>query len=82
MAPFAGYEGLGPPPATPAAGRLGRLEPGTVIEVDRKVDQSGIASLGKVAVTIGYELANQRVMLRLDGHRPSCPTGYRRTRSG
>ncbi|MGW7276240.1 IS481 family transposase [Streptomyces sp. NPDC054864] len=58
----------GPPPAAAATGRLGRLEPGTVIEVDRKVDLSGVASLGKTEVTVGYELANQRVTLRLDGH--------------
>ncbi|KNB49343.1 IS481 family transposase [Streptomyces caatingaensis] len=58
----------GPPPAAPAAARAGRLEPGTVIEVDRNIDQSGIASLGKVPVTIGYELASRRVTLRLDGH--------------
>lgn len=58
----------GPPPAAPAAGRLGRLEPGTVVEVDRKADLSGVASLGKAEVTVGYELANQRVTLRLDGH--------------
>ncbi|MFF3159058.1 IS481 family transposase [Streptomyces sp. NPDC057910] len=58
----------GPPPAAPASGRLGRLEVGTVIEVDRKVDLSGVASLGNTEVTIGYELAGQRVTLRLDGH--------------
>ncbi|MFJ4790892.1 hypothetical protein [Streptomyces sp. NPDC088794] len=58
----------GPPPAAPAAGRLGRLEPGTVIEVDRKLDVNGVASLGKTEVTVGYELANQRVTFRLDGH--------------
>ena len=58
----------GPPPAAPATARLGRLEPGTVIEVDRNVDQSGIAVLGNARVKIGYELANRRVTLRLDGH--------------
>ncbi len=57
----------GPPPAAPAAG-LGRLEAGTVIEVDRNVDLSGIARLGSEPVKIGYELANRRVTLRLDGH--------------
>ncbi|MFB7161002.1 hypothetical protein [Streptomyces sp. NPDC056242] len=39
-----------------------------MIEIERKVDLSGVASLGKAKVTIGYELANQRVTLRLDGH--------------
>ncbi|RBM21192.1 IS481 family transposase [Streptomyces sp. PT12] len=58
----------GPPPAAPAAARQGQLTPGDVVEVDRNVDQSGIAQLGGVAVTIGYELANRRVTLRLDGH--------------
>ncbi|MET7356375.1 integrase core domain-containing protein [Streptomyces mirabilis] len=58
----------GPPPAARAAGRLGRLEPGTVIEVDRKVDLSGVTSLGSAKVRVGYELAGQRVTLRLDGH--------------
>ncbi|MEV4450870.1 integrase core domain-containing protein [Streptomyces mirabilis] len=58
----------GPPPAARAAGRLGRLEPGTVIEVDRKVDLSGVTSLGSAKVTVGYELAGQRVTLRLNGH--------------
>ncbi|MFF3160152.1 integrase core domain-containing protein, partial [Streptomyces sp. NPDC057910] len=58
----------GPPPATAAASRLGRLEPGCVIEIDRKVDLSGVISLGKAKVTVGYELAGQRVTLRLDGH--------------
>nr|WP_163017306.1 hypothetical protein [Streptomyces chartreusis] len=56
------------PPAAPAAARQGHLRPGAVVELDRNVDQSGIAQLGGVAVTIGYELANQRVTLRLDGH--------------
>lgn len=58
----------GPPPAAPAAARQGQLKPGAVVEIDRNVDQSGIAQLAGVAVTIGYELANQRVTLRLDGH--------------
>ncbi|WP_329314371.1 IS481 family transposase [Streptomyces sp. NBC_01262] len=58
----------GPPPAAPASAWQGQLKPGAVVEIDRNVDQSGIASLGGVAVTIGYELANQRVTLRLDGH--------------
>ncbi|MEV0742878.1 IS481 family transposase [Streptomyces sp. NPDC050549] len=58
----------GPPPAAPAAGRLGHLEPGTVIEVDRKIDLSGVTSIGNTKVTVGYELASQRVTLRLDGH--------------
>ncbi|MCJ0872551.1 IS481 family transposase [Streptomyces sp. AP-93] len=58
----------GPPPAAPAVVQRGRLEPGAVIEVDRNVDGSGIARLGSTPVKIGYELANRRVTLRLDGH--------------
>ncbi|MFF2852081.1 hypothetical protein ACFVT5_38015 [Streptomyces sp. NPDC058001] len=37
-------------------------------EVDRKADLSGVTSLGNIKVTAGYELASQRVTLRLDGH--------------
>ncbi|MFJ6771246.1 hypothetical protein ACIQOV_09790 [Kitasatospora sp. NPDC091257] len=58
--------GAGPPPAT-AAVRPGQVDPGTVIEADRNVNQFGIALLGKERVKIGYELANRRVTLRLDG---------------
>jgi transposase InsO family protein len=58
----------GPPPAAPATARLGCLEPGAVVEVDRNVDSSGIAQLGNAPVRIDYELANRRVTLRLDGH--------------
>uniref|UniRef100_UPI002F917762 hypothetical protein n=1 Tax=Kitasatospora sp. NBC_01519 TaxID=2903576 RepID=UPI002F917762 len=43
------------------------MDPGTVIEADRNVNQFGIALLGKERVKIGYELANRRVTLRLDG---------------
>ncbi|MEU9546470.1 MULTISPECIES: hypothetical protein [Streptomyces] len=39
-----------------------------MIEVDRKVDLSGVTSLGSAKVTVGYELAGQRVTLGLDGH--------------
>lgn len=58
----------GPPPAAPAAARLGRLEPGAVVELERTADASGIASLGNLPVNLGYELAGKRVTLRLDGH--------------
>ena len=58
----------GPPPAAPATARLGRLEPGAVVEVERTADASGIASLGNLPVNLGYELAGKRVTLRLDGH--------------
>ncbi|MEY9969600.1 transposase InsO family protein [Streptacidiphilus sp. MAP12-16] len=56
----------GPPPAA-AAVRPGETDPGTVIEADRNVNQFGIALLGNARVKIGYELANRRVTLRLDG---------------
>ncbi|CAM5671243.1 IS481 family transposase [Streptomyces mordarskii] len=55
----------GPPPAL--VPQPGRPDPDAVIEVDRKVDGSGITQLGNTHVKVGYELANQRVTLRLDG---------------
>ena len=58
----------GPPPAMPAPARADALPAGTVIEVDRAVDASGIADLAGHKVKVGAELARSKVTLRLDGH--------------
>ena len=58
----------GPPPALPAPARADALPAGTVIEVDRAVDASGIADLAGHKVKVGAELARGKVTLRLDGH--------------
>ena len=58
----------GPPPALPAPARADALPAGTVIEVDRAVDASGIADLAGHKVKVGAELARSKVTLRLDGH--------------
>ncbi|MFJ5036227.1 IS481 family transposase, partial [Streptomyces sp. NPDC088560] len=55
----------GPPPAL--VPQPGLPDPDAVIEADRKVDVNGAAQLGNTLVKVGYELANQRVTLRLDG---------------
>ena len=58
----------GPPPAMPAPARADALPAGTVIEVGRAVDASGIADLAGHKVKVGAELARSKVTLRLDGH--------------
>jgi hypothetical protein len=65
-----GARPAGPPPASPSPSRLpsGALPADAVIEVDRKVDDNGIADVGGCRLKIGAELARRRVTLRLDGH--------------
>ncbi len=41
--------------------------PGTAVEVDRLVNGAGLVSLASRQLNVGYELAGQRVTLRLDG---------------
>ena len=57
----------GPPPAT-GVPRNRSLAGGTVIEVDRTVDASGVIGLGGHDLAVGAHLAGQRVVARLDGH--------------
>jgi transposase InsO family protein len=45
-----------PPPGT-----------GTAVEVERTVNAAGLAGLAGAQVNVGYELAGQRVILRMDG---------------
>ncbi len=45
-----------------------RLSGGTVVEVDRTVDASGVIGLGGHDLAAGSHLAGQRVVARLDGH--------------
>jgi hypothetical protein len=40
---------------------------GTAIEVERMVNAAGLASLAGTQVSVGFELARQRVTLRMDG---------------
>jgi len=40
---------------------------GTAVEVERTVNASGLAGLAGAQVNVGYELAGQRVILRMDG---------------
>jgi hypothetical protein len=58
----------GPPLAAPAPAKAGALPGGTVIEVDRAADASGIVDLAGHRLKAGAELARRRLTLRLDGH--------------
>jgi hypothetical protein len=40
---------------------------GTAVEIERMVNASGLAGLGGVQVSVGFEPAGQRVILRMDG---------------
>jgi transposase InsO family protein len=40
---------------------------GTAVEVERTVNASGLASLAGAQLNVGYQLAGQRVILRMDG---------------
>ncbi|GAA5192068.1 hypothetical protein GCM10023322_50860 [Rugosimonospora acidiphila] len=57
----------GPPPAT-GVPRNRPLPGGTVVEVDRTVDASGVIGLSGHDLAVGAHLAGQRVVARLDGH--------------
>ena len=50
-----------PGPSPPPAGT------GTAIEVERMVNATGLAGLAGAQVSVGYQLAGQRVTLRMDG---------------
>jgi hypothetical protein len=54
-----GAKPAGPPPLPGPTG--------TALEIDRMVNAAGLASLAGVQVTVGSELAGQRVTLRMDG---------------
>jgi transposase InsO family protein len=41
--------------------------PGTVVEVERTVNACGLVGLAGAQVSVGYQLAGQRVTLRMDG---------------
>ena len=43
------------------------LSGGTVIEVDRMANGTGLASLAGIQFRVGYQLAGQRITLRMDG---------------
>jgi hypothetical protein len=51
-------------PAGPSPLRAGT---GTVVEVERTVNAAGLAGLAGAQVNVGYQLAGQRVTLRMDG---------------
>ena len=55
----AGAQPAGPPPLPSGTG--------TAIEVDRLVNGAGLVCLASKQLSVGYELAGQRVTLRLDG---------------
>ncbi|MFF3991677.1 IS481 family transposase [Streptomyces sp. NPDC001797] len=59
-----GARAAGPAPAGRAPGRLAVRMP---IEVARTVNASGVIGLAGQQITVGYPLAGQRVVLRLDG---------------
>ena len=63
-----GASRAGPPPAAPSPAKAAPLPGGTVIEVDRAVDASGVADLAGHRVKIGAGLARRQVTQRLDGH--------------
>jgi len=63
-----GAQPAGPPPATAAPARAGRLPAGAAVELDRSVGGDGLLSLDGQPLNVGTQLARQRVTLRLDGH--------------
>jgi transposase InsO family protein len=63
-----GARPAGPPPAPSSPARLNTIPAGTVIELDRALDEGGFAQLAGERIKIGTELARQKVTLRLDGH--------------
>ncbi|WP_327584615.1 integrase core domain-containing protein [Nonomuraea sp. NBC_00507] len=63
-----GAHPAGPPPAVTAVQQLDDLPAGAVIELDRRLDGEGNATLRGRRVKIGAELAGKYVTLRFDGH--------------
>jgi transposase InsO family protein len=59
-------------PAGPSPLRAGT---GTVVEVERTVNAAGLAGLAGAQVSVGYQLAGQRVTLRMDGTQMAVITG-------
>jgi hypothetical protein len=54
-----GARAAGPPPLT--------AENGTAVEVERMVNGAGLIAMAGKQVSEGYELAGQRVTLRMEG---------------
>jgi hypothetical protein len=48
---------------------------GTAVEAERTVNASGLVALAGAVVSVGYELAGQRVTLRMDGTQMTVITG-------
>jgi hypothetical protein len=61
----AGAVPAGPPPVPHTAAR--GAPTGAIIELDRVVNANGLIGLGNRYVSVGLELAGQRITLRLDG---------------
>jgi transposase InsO family protein len=59
-------------PAGPSPLRAGS---GTVVEVERTVNAAGLVGLAGAQVNVGYQLAGQRVVLRMDGTQMAVITG-------
>ena len=59
-------------PAGPSPLRAGT---GTVVEVERTVNAAGLAGLAGAQFNVGYQLAGQRVVLRMDGTQMAVITG-------
>jgi hypothetical protein len=59
-------------PAGPSPLRAGT---GTVVEVERTVNAAGLVGLAGAQVNVGYQLAGQRVVLRMDGTQMAVITG-------
>jgi transposase InsO family protein len=59
-------------PAGPSPLRAGT---GTVVEVERTVNAAGLVGLAGAQVSVGYQLAGQRVTLRMDGTQMAVITG-------
>ena len=59
-------------PAGPSPLRAGT---GTVVEVERTVNAAGLVGLAGAQFNVGYQLAGQRVVLRMDGTQMAVITG-------
>ena len=59
-------------PAGPSPLRAGT---GTVVEVERTVNAAGLVGLAGAQVNVGYQLAGQRVIVRMDGTQMMVITG-------
>ncbi|MGW4124836.1 hypothetical protein [Nocardia sp. NPDC004711] len=63
-----GARPAGPPPGATVARRVERFPAAAVIELERSVNVNGVVGICNHRVKIGPELAERRIVLRLDGH--------------